>query len=385
MKLLIDCSRLSVGGGVQVGLSVIHNALKDPSLKVCLVCSSQISEQLTDEHMAAAQCHVVGVDLAREKLRQSAQIGSIEKAFSPDVVFNVFGPAYWRSHAVNVQGFALGKMLYPDSRHSYPSRWTRWREEFSDTLKKRLLRRNADYLVVETEVVKERLAPLLPVVKDRIYVVGNSYSPAFEKRCYELGPRLSKAGEHFNVFVPASFYQHKNLEIVPAVASTLKQMGRTDVRFTFTLDAATIGWSRIQALGASHGVAEMLHTVGSVPNQFMADHYLAAHAVLCPTLVESSTAVFPEAFMARRPLLVSDRDFATQLCGSAALYFDPHAPQQIASLIVQLMNDQTLHARLVQAGESALGKNYPSPADKWAMQLKMLRDVVQRGKPKTRL
>lgn len=382
MRFLIDCSRLSVGGGVQAGLSVVQNALKDPSLEVCLVCSSQIADQLTQEQMDAAQFHVVGVDLAREKLRQSAQISSIEKAFSPDVVFNVFGPAYWHSNAVNVQGFALGKMLYPDSRQSYPSRWTRWWEELSDAFKKRLLRRNADYLVVETEAVKERLARLLPVVEDRIYVVGNSYSPAFEQRCLELDPCLSGAGELFNVFVPASFYHHKNLEIVPAVASALKRMGRTDVCFTFTLDVATQGWSSIQALGASHGVAEMLHTVGSVPNQFMPDHYLAAHAVLCPTLVESSTAVFPEAFMVRRPLLVSDRDFATQLCGSAALYFDPHSPEQIASLIVQLMNDPILSARLIQAGDSALRKNYPSPANKWAMQLKMLRDVVRRGKPK---
>lgn len=380
MRILLDCSPLSVGGGVQVGLSIIYNALKDPSLRVCLVCTSQIANQLTAEQLAATHCHIVGINLAKSKLLQVGQIRAIEKAFSPDVVFTVFGPAYWRSRTVNVQGFALGKMLYPESRDRYPSRWLRWREEFTDAVKKLFLRRNVDYYVVETHVVKRRLEALLPVDEEYVYVIGNSCSPAFEQRCIELGQPLPIKGEWFNVFVPASFYHHKNLEIVPAVAAALKFIGRTNIRFTFTLDPTTKAWSGICSLGSSLGVLDMLHTVGSVPNKFIADHYLNSHAILCPTLVESSTAVFPEAFMARRPLLVSDRDFATQLCGNAALYFDPHDPEQIASLLVELQTDQFLCNSLIQAGDAALVDKYPTPAMKWAMQLQMLHDVVQRGK-----
>jgi len=382
MKLLLDCSRLTIGGGIQVGLGVVEHAATDASLEVFLVCSSEMARQLAPEFVRLlSKCYVVGESVAAGGVEQIRQISAIECALSPDVVFTVFGPSYWRSRTVNLQGFALGKMLYADSRQGYPSRLTRWREQAVDSVKKMFLRRNADYFLVETEVVKYRLAELFDMPLDRIYVVGNSVSPVFERRYHDLAGDFHEDGQPFTVFVPASFYHHKNLEVVPRVAAALQLLGDLAVRFVFTLDPSSAGWARISQLAAQYGVASMLATVGEVPNQLMADHYLAADAVLCASLVESSTAVFPEAFLTGRPLIVSDRDFARQLCGSAALYFDPHDPQSIAATVLRLMKNSVLRNELVSAGRRALSEVYPSPTQKWKLQLEVLRLVVARGKP----
>jgi glycosyltransferase involved in cell wall biosynthesis len=382
MRLLIDCSRLNIGGGIQVGLGFIHYALKDKSLKLCIVCSSNIFEQLNPCELISVECHVVGVNLHRGFFRQSQQIKSIERNFLPDIVFTVFGPSFWRSKCVNVQGFALPKMLYSDSRDSYSSNLTRLREQISDSLKKILLRRNVDYFVVETLVVKNRLVDLLKLDKKRVYVIGNSFSSAFESRCLELGTNRIEKGSAFKVFVPASFYHHKNLEIIPLVASVLSVLGHSDVGFIFTIDRNADGWMRLSSLAKRYNVEKMIDTVGSVPNKYIFDYYLSADAVICPSLVEASTAVFPEAFMSRRPLLVSDRDFSRQLCGSAALYFDPHNPQEIANIIVEVKNNQSLYNKLVKAGDDILKKSYPSPKEKWDLQLKMLREIAMSDKYK---
>lgn len=44
----------------------------------------------------------------------------------------------------------------------------------------------------------------------------------------------------------------------------------------------------------------------------------------------SLTAVYPEAMCAKRPLIISDTDFARASCENAALYVDPFHPAEIA-------------------------------------------------------
>lgn len=383
MNLLLDCSLLSIGGGIQVGLSVIDKALTCPDLKVSLVCSTKIANQLTPEQvMSLAEFHVLPDAVAVGKFKQGKIIAAIERAIAPDLVFTVFGPSYWKSRAVNLQGFALPKMLYPESRSTYASKVTRWREECTDVLKKALLLRNVDYFVVETEVVKTRLARLLKIAEDRIYVVGNTYSPAFERKYRDLGSGRSR-GSLFTIFVPASYYPHKNLEVVPKTAAALKRRGITEARFILTLEPDSAAWARISYLAREAGVASMVSTVGSVPNRDMADQYLLSDAVLCASLTEASTAVFPEAFLTRRPLIVSDRDFSRAMCCEAALYIDPHDPDSIADAVLLLLRDVGARSKLIEAGTRVLSDNYPVPAQKWEQQLSVIRTVAERGRPRS--
>ena len=97
--------------------------------------------------------------------------------------------------------------------------------------------------------------------------------------------------------------------------------------------------------------------------------------MLCPSLVESSTAVFPESFIAKRPLLVSDRDFARGLCGNAALYFNPLDPSDIAKKIQRIIEDTELYDSLVANSSNVLKNNYLSPDEKWKAQKSLLKHL----------
>ena len=108
--------------------------------------------------------------------------------------------------------------------------------------------------------------------------------------------------------------------------------------------------------------------MGFVENARFAELYLKSNAIMCASLVESSTAVFPEAFLANRPLLVSDRPFARELCENAAVYFDPLDEISIADAIIQLLSNESLQRSLVENGKNVLLKNYPSADEKWALQ-----------------
>jgi glycosyltransferase involved in cell wall biosynthesis len=383
MHLLIDCTLLSVGGGVQAGLSVVHNAIREPGLKVSLFCSPQIAAQLGNEEKSLLHYYeIINYSRYLGKPLLARRMSLMESILSPDVVFSVFGPSYWRSRAINLQGFALGKMLYPEEKVNYSTPLESIFYSAFDYFKKHLIFKNCDYLVVETTTIKLKLSKVLQYPLERIYVVENSYSPSFAERCSFGSQKKRTDLSFFRILVPASFYNHKNLEIIPSVCAMLRSFGRNDIRFICTLDTNSKGWIHLAHKAKRQGVSHMIETAGNVPNRLIADLYLDSHAVMCMSFVESSTAVFPETFLAGRPLLASDRDFARNLCLDGALYFDPLSPESIANQIIKLHDDMTLRMKIIEAGKVALKKNYPSPEEKWAKQFHVLNEVLNLPRPK---
>lgn len=373
MKLLLDCSLLSIGGGIQVGLSVIENMANDPDFETVLVCSPQIDTQLSDTtRNKLYACHVVPNLPFYKKSKQGKYLSKLERKHKPDQVFVVFGPSYWRPKVNNLQGFALGKMLYPEVRKNYPSKIQRLKEEVFDLIKQKFFFRNVGNFVVETEVVKSRIVSRLGVDSDKIFVISNSYSPAFEQRLLERQNYIQPSNDKIVVFIPSSFYYHKNLLILPQVLKVLKSISDQKIFFKFTIPEESNGWKLLKKSAQDLGVSEHFFTVGHVPNSVICDEYLSSQIVLCPSLIESSTAVFPESFIAKRPLIVSDRDFARDLCGDAAVYFDPLNPVNIAQKINLVLGDSSLYELLVNNASEVLKKNYLTPDEKWHAQKALL-------------
>lgn len=376
MKLFLDCSLLSIGGGIQVGLSIIQNIVQDPDVETIVVCTPQIDAQIDEFSKQKIKAYYVVPNVPfYKKKEQGNYIRQLEREHKPDLVFTVFGPSYWRSESKNIQGFALGKMLYPEIRKFYPSKTSRFKEALFDFIKQKFFFKNVDNFLVETEVVKARLVDKFNISPEKIYVISNSYSPAFEKRLQERKEHVFPDESVTTIFVPASFYVHKNLLILPKVLSELKKLNDKKVILKFTVPVNSAGWEEISKSAAQYGVLDQIKTVGHVPNHLICDEYLSSSFVLCPSLVESSTAVFPESFIAERPLLVSDRDFSRNLCEDAAIYFDPLNARDIAEKIYLLINDPQQVRSLIKNADRVLRKNYLTPAEKWEQQRTLLQQL----------
>jgi glycosyltransferase involved in cell wall biosynthesis len=82
-----------------------------------------------------------------------------------------------------------------------------------------------------------------------------------------------------------------------------------------------------------------------------------------PTLLETFTATYPEAMIMKKPILTSDLSFARDLCGDAAVYFDPLSPKDISDKIINLVNNKSKIDELISRGEIRV-KNFPSAKDR---------------------
>ncbi len=378
MKVILDCSHLSIGGGIQVGLAILNQAARTTAVEWHVVLSEQMNRQVSRE-MKDCFRTVTSLPtfskLDRWNLRW--RVPEIEKSIRPDVVYTIFGPSLGVFHAPNLQGFAVPELVYPEIVVPRSKE-----EQILVKLRTNIYRaafRKADYLVVETGIVRERLEKHLNFSKERVFIVRNSYSPQFQDIASRLTAKMPH--ENFNIIIPSSYYSHKNLEIIPSVANLLNDMIKVDFKFVFTLPDSGLGWRRISRIAKDISVLNRIKTVGELPHADIPYLYFQADAVFLPTLLECSTAVYPESFMAGVPLATCDIDFARNLCGDAAVYFDPYRPQSAASALATLISDGKLREMLVKRGKQVLSENYPTPEEKWQEQMRCIHRAVELGKP----
>ena len=73
-----------------------------------------------------------------------------------------------------------------------------------------------------------------------------------------------------------------------------------------------------------------------------------------PSLLESFSGTYVEAMYYRIPIFTSGLDFAREVCGEGATYFDPHDPDDILEKIERVFREPTRLKALVDAGEKVL-------------------------------
>jgi glycosyltransferase involved in cell wall biosynthesis len=378
VKLLIDAMPLSGGGGVQVALGLVdslrggHGGSASPIAWQAVV-PDRICPLLPEGIAADPRILVLPKQGRGDILAAGRRLSAIERRVSPDVVFTVFGPAYFKARAPHLVGFALPNLIYDRNR---VLRQAAGRLASIEDAIKRYLVRRADHHVVETDTVRRRLSERLGIPHTRISVIGNSVSPLLDQHPPTPRPKDGL----FAILVPSTYYRHKNLEILPEIAAHLvRRVVGQAFEIRLTLDPASRPFMAIMADAQARGVADLIRTLGPLRLDQLAESYREASAVLLPTLREASTAVYPESFHFERPLVTSDLDFARELCGEAALFCHPQRPSDYADALADLMTEPSagqLAERLVAAGRRRLVTAYPTPAAKFEMTIDLLKSVA---------
>lgn len=376
MKILIDCSLLTIGGGIQVALSLLLNIAKDNEFQSIVVATHQIDQQLPNDIKKLFYAYYVLDSVpVYKKYKQAHFFSNLEEKYTPDLVFTVFGPSIWRSKAPCIQGFALGLMFYPEVQDilNY-SLIKKIKIKIMYFFKKNLFLRNSDYYIVETAVVKNNLRTLLNLDDNRIFVVENSYNPYFQeyfKKNIDEKPPMYE----FNFLVPSSYYPHKNLEVLARVVDFLYARNFINIYFNFMIDKKN--FEKLTKLVVNPNARYMLKNFGPVASSNLPKIYSDCDAVILPTLAESSTSAYPESFISKKTLLTSDLDFSRSLCGEAALFFDPLNVEDIVNKVITIYQDEKLRASIAEKGIKQLSRVYISAEDKWKKQKKLIQTLIQ--------
>lgn len=351
MKIIINTSNLYVGGGLQVALSFLNELKQMKQKHEYHVFLSQAVAKQIDQSSFPGNFTFYLIEKSPSSLKSRRRIVSrldaLEEEIKPDIVFSVFAPTYWRPKTTHIVGFALGWLTNPRSE-AYETLGIKQKikRNLDSLYKKFYVRRDADFYIVETDDVRDKMNSVLNIPKQDIFVVGNTYSEYFDRDDFPTFELAEKRSNEFRLITIAHNYPHKNILVIKEVLPYLKNE-KFHYAFFVTIDDKSY---------REHfeGMEEQVINLGPVPSKYCPSLYQQCDALFLPTLLESFTASYPEAMKMKKPILTSDLSFAHSICGVAALYFDPLDPKDIANKIIRLSEDKKLQSKLIDKGVERL-------------------------------
>lgn len=312
--------------------------------------------------MDVATLAVEGAGVGGGRFRaENVALPRLARRFAADVIFTPMGTGPLVSRLPRVAGWHDSTAVYGDS-----PMWAGWpgRELVAQRARVAYAAaalRGAARVCVQTATMGRRVSAVLGVAPERIRVVPNGVSAFLAGEA--AAPRAPSAPRR--VLVVTTSQPAKNLPAVPRVARALAKAGARDVEIVVTLPPAEgaramglpapgRGSGGDPAADVVQGGTVPVRCVGVVPHPALAGLYRSGAAVLVPSWVESFTAVYPEAWHFRLPVVTSDQDFARDLCGGAAAYAPPDSPDALAAQLHRVLDDDALRGALVDAGRARL-------------------------------
>lgn len=351
MKILINCSNLKVGGGLQVAHSFLYEIKSNTEHEFIVILSDFLKYQINQsEFPDNFKFFHYSIKPSTLKALNGTDkfLSDIEDKYNPEVVFSVFGPTYWQPKARHVCGFAKPDYIYKDSPYfkqiSFFQKLKLKAMEFFHMFD---FRNNNECLITENPDVTRILSEK---VTQKVYTVTNYYNQIFENESNWIkNIHLDLPKETVKLLTISANYPHKNLAIIKKVIPILKQnFPEFPFKFILTMDREELGISEQDILN------ENIVFLGKVSIKQCPYLYQQSDFLFLPTLLECFSASYCEAMYMEKPILTSDLPFAKGICGKAASYFNPINPIDIANKIVDLASNPKLQHELVNFGKEQL-------------------------------
>jgi glycosyltransferase involved in cell wall biosynthesis len=350
MRIIVNCSNLEKGGGIQVAISFIQECKHFNENEYHVFLSPKISSQL-DLKEFSKNFHFYLIMKPPSSLTHAIstihQLKKLEKRIKPNCVFTIFGPSYWTPKSKHLMGYAIPHYVYSEYFKKVDiSVFNRYFILVKKVFQTYFFKRNANIFYTESFDVSKRLSHLLKICENKIFTIGNSYSQVFNSPLTNYNLLPTKEKNEFRLITISAYYPHKNLIIIKKAIPYLEKSG-IKIRFILTLPGKIYKKE-------FNEYKDYIINIGQVPLSYCPYLYANSDAMFLPTLLECFSASYPEAMIMKKPILTSDLSFAHTICGAAAEYFDPLSPEDIANKIINLATNKDRQKELIKRGEEQL-------------------------------
>lgn len=292
------------------------------------------------------EVNVYGIKRIKKEYR------SLFKGF--DCCFTIFGPFYHKIDASHhIVGFAQPWIAYPyNSVYHQLSIIDKIKNKLKFSIQ-RLVFWTYDELVVEAEHVKVSLVK--KGYKKKINVIPNCVSSHFIQS-KDIKPLLGKVKGEYTLGYLGKPYKHKNIERLKDVSYILSNKFGLPHKFVFSLSS-----EEMSSLGFDQ--LSNFTSVGEISSSQCPAFYKSLDALVFPSLLECFSASPIESMFMGVPVLASKRNFISDFCEDAVVYFDPESDADIASKIFHTLNSPQILEENISKG-ILLSKKFHSSSDR---------------------
>ena len=345
MKVLINCSNLRQGGGIQVADSICSYLEKYQAHHFVVVLSTAlmgIEQKIGGYNNVSVVHYDLPKTLRSSVLQRDEFMDELVVKERIDVVLTVFGPARWKPRVPHLCGFARAHILPMNTPYfdNLPIK-----NKVLNYIVKKSFEKSADNYWTENPAVTALLQQVFP--RKIIYTVSNTYNQVFDDSTkWKSHPLPQFKG--VTLLTVTNAHPHKNLELALGISKELRLIDpELKFRFVFTID-------RNEYPEIPEGLEECFCFIGRVDISECPSLYQQADIMFQPTLLECFTATYAEAMRMEVPIVTTTLSFAKGLCQDAALYFAPLSSKEAAECIYRVSNDEKLRRDLIEAGKKQL-------------------------------
>jgi glycosyltransferase involved in cell wall biosynthesis len=207
--------------------------------------------------------------------------------------------------------------------------------------------KRARKVVTVSEFSKADILRHYPFAEGKTAVIFNGVSKRFAPASFEqrtaVKERYTGGKEYF--LYAGSIHPRKNLMNLLKGFSIFKHRQRSSIKLIICGRAAWKSASFIESL-KTYKYREDVILAGYVEEQELAQLMASAYCFIYPSLLEGFGLPVLESMASGVPVLSSSGSSMQEICGEAALYFDPLDPSSIAAQMMLIYKDEQLRSRL---------------------------------------
>jgi glycosyltransferase involved in cell wall biosynthesis len=245
-------------------------------------------------------------------------------------------------------------LVVPDIQHEYCPEFFpthilgERRRVYTDSIKR------ADHLCAISKFTRQTLIERLGIPPDRVTATPLAADPLFHPESPYRGNHEEvlkkyglKPGEYF--FLPGHTWPHKNHRAALQALAILRQSYHLEPLLVCTGNPKE-AHPELLNLVQDLQLNERVRFLGYCPMSEMPAFYEGAAALVFPSFFEGFGMPLLEAMWCDCPIVCSNATSLPEVAGDAALFFDPHSPEELAAAMGRILTDDQLRRTLIERG-----------------------------------
>uniref|UniRef100_A6VTG0 Glycosyl transferase group 1 n=1 Tax=Marinomonas sp. (strain MWYL1) TaxID=400668 RepID=A6VTG0_MARMS len=351
MKILFNCTSNTVGGGAKNAAIFIKFAIENKDFLWEFAVSTKVKAILEMWKVDCSKMYLFESSPAKNR-GSRRRLRELSEFLDVDLVYTMAGPAYVNFPCKHVLG-----MSEPYVSHAGWAEICKGRSLFKAiktvglTAYKAFFANKADFWVFQTDYSKKSFSNRYFISPEKTVTIYNAIDMNIVEYFENRHVKGISNGKEVIVLCPGGPYAHKALDTIPYLAKKL-DYNYKDISFKFLLsiDESSDEWLKIKRLSEQLNISNKVNTTGSYNYANVNSVLEQADIIYVPSILETFSASYIEAFASKVPLVCADREFSKDVCGNAAVYLDPYNYEMASEHFVDLINSPEKQVELINNG-----------------------------------
>jgi glycosyltransferase involved in cell wall biosynthesis len=369
MKIVINAASTKMGGAVRYLAALLRHLSAAHAVEFTVFLPPDTARMLhgygSNVHLLPTQISHAGT--LRRLCWEQVTLRRFLKRQKADCLFSTANFAMFRCPVRQL--LLITNPLYSSKiyREHFLPRHT-WRYRLAYALRCRLVWqsvRAADVVITPTKAMLDDLRRYVKVKMAVVNPFGVEMPALHQKRQNETARQSDAEGNRVIRLLYVSLYsEHKNLNTLLKAMAILNSRTGARFRLITTADPAWAGaaWTVTSqedvALARQGGIAEHVEFIGPLSREEADALYRQADIFVFPSVTESFGFPMAEAMSHGLPVLAADTPVNREVCGQAAIYFDPLDAGDLAARLLDLAADGALCCRLGEMGRQEAARRF---------------------------